>query len=73
MKSVRLPLPDVWATKISRVPIALKMGPHVLNHSLLYNILEPCWLSVHLVYKGVVTPCQCDMGVVGGMDRPTLE
>ena len=68
MESVSLPHPDVWATKISSIPItvrmgmisslpiALRMGPHAQNHALLHNLLAPCWLCMHLVYKGVGTP-----------------
>ena len=39
------------------------MGLHVQNHTLLYNILAPCHLCVHLVRKGVRTSC----GTTGGL------
>ena len=49
------------------------MGPSAQNQALLYNILAPCQLCVHLVYKGVGTPCLCDTLLTVCMGRPTLE
>ena len=49
--------------QISSVPIALKMGLHVQNHALLYNILSPCQLCVHLVYKGAGTSHEVTRGL----------
>ena len=38
---------------LSIVHITLSRGSHVQNQVLLCNILAPCWLCMHLVYKGI--------------------
>ena len=67
MESVWLPHPDVWATKISSVLIALRLGqistPIALN-GLAYvesqYVIQPalalCQLCSYLVFKGVRAP-----------------
>ena len=57
---------------ISSIPITLRMGPHAQNHTLLYNILAPCWLCVHLVYKAVGTS-RSTRRACGMRDHPTPE
>ena len=58
---------------IGSIPITLRMALHAQNEALLYNILAPCQLCVHLVYKGVGTPCQCDSGLQHVWIAPPLN
>ena len=68
MESVRLPHPDVWATK-RQFSQNLEKGPAWAEH----NPLAPCRLRVHLVHRRVGTPCLRDSRLAACMDRPTLE
>ena len=73
MESVRLPNLDTRATMIRSIHITLSMGPHAQNHALLFNILVPCQLCVHLVYKGIGTSCSVTHDLMQSWITPTPE
>ena len=87
MESLRLLHPDVWATKRSSFPIALRMGPIssipialtgpacTASHCVMgYSVLAPCQLGVHVVIREMGLPAGMTCGsLVACVYHPTLE